>query len=119
MNTQTTAMPAAEPLADQQKEPAADSALNAPRLVAATHESDVEAFLASGDGLYRKHRERLERLEASYQTERFRMVAAYERRMQAVVNEAKDSLRTLDRKHEKESADIGRMLSALAVLRDS
>ena len=93
------------------------STLNAPRLVASTA-SDIENFLATGDSAYRRQREKLEQAEQTYRAERFKLQADYERRLQLVVNEAKDTLRNLDQKHEKAQAKGQRVLAALAHLRD-
>lgn len=89
---------------------------NAPRLV--TETSEIDNFLARGDSLYRRQREKLEQAEQAYQAERFKLQADFEQRLQAVVNEAKDALRSLDQKHEKAKAEGQRVLAALASLRD-
>ena len=93
------------------------STLNAPRLVVST-DSEIDNVLASGERLYQKQRAKLEQAEQTYQAERFRQQADYERRLQVVVNEAKDALRALDRKHEKARAEGQRVLAAYAHLRD-
>lgn len=92
------------------------SALNAPRLVA--EKSEIETFLARGDSLYCRQREKLEQAEQSYRADRFKLQADYERRLQVIVTEAKDTLRAFDRKHEKAQAEGQRVLTALAHLRD-
>jgi transketolase len=123
MNTQT--MPHAANL-DTELETELEkevSALNAPRLVPTPTPtlhpaSDIERFLANGETLYKRQRNNIVEAEATYQRERFRLSAEYERRMQLVVNEAKDALRSLDMKHEKEQADRQRMMTALAQIRN-
>lgn len=101
---------------DDDRQEAAASTLNAPRLVTAPKhpDSEIEAFMASSQSLYRRQRANVEQAEAAYQAERFRLTASYERKMQAIVNEAKDALLELDLKHEKQQSNRRQMMSALA-----
>lgn len=103
-------------------EPVADPPKEFPPLRFTAHPVDgdsIERFLASSSSLWKKQRDRLEAMEAIFAAERFRQVEAFQRRMQALSNEATDALRELDRKHAKEVAEAQRMLAALAQLRDS
>ena len=90
-----------------------------PPLRSISLDSDIGRFLASSSSLWRKQRDRLDELEAAYTAERFRKVEAFQKRMQALGNEASDALREFDCKHAAQVAEGRRMLAALAALRDS
>ena len=80
---------------------------------------EIAKFLGSAASLWAKQRDRLDELEAAYAAERFRKVEAFQKRMQALGNEAADSLRDFDRRHAAQMAEGKRMLAALDQLRDS
>jgi hypothetical protein len=80
---------------------------------------EIQKFLGSAASLWSKQRDRLDELEVAYAAERFRKVADFQRRMQALSNEAADALRDFDRKHAAAVAEGKRMLAALNALRDS
>jgi hypothetical protein len=80
---------------------------------------EIQKFLGSAASLWAKQRDRLDELEVAYAAERFRKVSDYQRRMQALGNEAADALRDFDRKHASAMAEGKRMLAALDALRDS
>jgi hypothetical protein len=92
------------------------SALNAPRLVGAS--AEIEAIISGGEGLYRRRRKELEEAERTYQAERFALLADFDQRAQALVDEREDKLRELDTTHARRKAKRERVLAALATLRD-
>ena len=65
--------------------------------------TDLESFIASGDRLFQKQRQKLMDDEQAYRQERFRL---------------EDQIRDLDARYAKEQADGLRMLNALAALRE-
>lgn len=80
---------------------------------------EIQKFLGSAASLWAKQRDKLDELEATFAAERFRKVETYQRRMQALGNEAADALRDFDRRHAAAIAEGRRMLAALDALRDS
>ena len=78
----------------------------------------VETFLASGERLYAKQRERLQAEEQAYLWQRFKRVREFEERARSLLNERDDALRELDQRWQKTRADGERMLAALAQLRE-
>ena len=80
---------------------------------------EIQKFLGSAASLWSKQRDKLESLEAAYAAQRFEIVGSYQKRMQALGNEAADMLRDMDRKHAGQVAEARRMLAALDALRDS
>ena len=97
-------------------QPTQPSALNAPRLVAET--SEIETFLARGEHLYQRQRDKLLGEQRTYQADRFRLLSEFDRKAQALMAEREDALRALDTKHAKAKAEGERVLTALAALRD-
>jgi hypothetical protein len=80
---------------------------------------EIAKFLGSAASLWAKQRDKLESLESAYAAQRFEIVGSYQKRMQALANEAQDMLRDMDRKHAAAVAEGKRMLAALDALRDS
>jgi len=80
---------------------------------------EIQKFLGSAASLWSKQRDKLEALEAAFAAQRFEIVGSYQKRMQALGNEAADMLRDMDRKHASAVAEARRMLAALDALRDS
>jgi len=80
---------------------------------------EIQKFLGSAASLWAKQRDKLEALEAAFAAQRFEIVGSYQKRMQALGNEAADMLRDMDRKHAGQVAEGRRMLAALDALRDS
>jgi hypothetical protein len=80
---------------------------------------EIAKFLGSAASLWAKQRDRIDELEAAHAAERFRRVEAYQKRMQALANEAADALRHMDREHAAKLIESRRMLAALDALRDS
>ena len=80
---------------------------------------EIQKFLGSAASLWSKQRDKLEALEAAFAAQRFEIVGSYQKRMQALGNEAADMLRDMDRKHAGQVAEGRRMLAALDALRDS
>jgi hypothetical protein len=81
--------------------------------------AEIAKFLGSAASLWAKQRDRIDELESAHAAERFRRVETYQKRMQALANEAADSLRHLDREHAAKLTEARRMLAALDALRDS
>ena len=79
---------------------------------------EIQKFLGSAASLWSKQRDRLDEMEVAYAADRFRKVADFQHRMQALSNEAADALREFDRKHAAAVAEARRMLAALDALRD-
>ena len=94
----------------------AASALNAPRLV--SDHSEIDSFLARGETLYQKQRDKLIEQQRAYESERFHLLYNFDKRAQALVTEREDALRAMDTKHAKAKAEGERVLAALASLRD-
>ena len=110
-HTNTAANGSTEPIANR---------IDAPlRFPTPTDGAEIAKFLGSAASLWAKHRDKIEALEASYAAQRYEIVASYQKRMQALGNEAADTLRDMDRKHAAQLAESKRMLDALAALRDS
>ena len=80
--------------------------------------SDIEGFLASGERIWRKQREKLQAEERQYQQDRFQLEQDYSRRAQALMTEREDTLRSLEAKYARTKAEGERMLRALAHLRE-
>jgi len=92
------------------------STLKAPRL--ASDSSEIEAIVSGGEGLYRRRRKEAEEAEQQYLAERFALLADFDKRAQALVNEREDALTALDTSHARRKAKRERILAALATLRD-
>ena len=73
------------------------SALNAPRLVSDT--TEIDAIVTGGESLYRRRRKEMEEAEREYQAERFALLAGFDQKAQALIDEREDALRNLDTNH--------------------
>lgn len=111
--------PRPAPVAAAAPRPSFAHATTPVRPLARTADDEVTRFLGTAERMFITVRDGIDEAESRYNLARAAMADEFQRRMTALENEARESLRKLEADHKADVAKRRRMLDALTAMREA